>query len=93
MKIGLFGSCQLHLCSPFFLNDKVTKINKLNPNITILDNPLGFLKNLRSLGCTNNQITSIDNIPTFLKELVCYSNPLIYTFAPTLENIRNYNNS
>jgi hypothetical protein len=30
MNIGLFGSCQLHLCSSFFLNDEVTNINKLN---------------------------------------------------------------
>ena len=30
MNIGLFGSCQLHLCSSFFFNDEVTNINKLN---------------------------------------------------------------
>jgi hypothetical protein len=26
-KIGLFGSCQLHLCSSFFFNDEVKKRN------------------------------------------------------------------
>ena len=29
MKIGFFGSCQLHLCSPFFLNDEVKKKNNI----------------------------------------------------------------
>jgi hypothetical protein len=32
-------------------------------------------------------------LPTTLKELQCDNNPFTYKFKPTLENIRNYNDS
>lgn len=30
MKIGFFGSCQLHLCADFFLNDEIRKKNNVD---------------------------------------------------------------
>ena len=37
-----------------------------------------------------NQITSLDNLPSSLQILYCSNNPLIYKFELTLKNIRNH---
>ena len=54
--------------------------------------------NLRVLECFENQIKRFDNIPDSLyylehtdKDDKQYTNPLEYTFKPTLRNIRKYN--
>jgi len=60
-----------------------------NNQITSLDN---LPQTLTYLSCYNNQITNLDNLPPTLQRLECTKNPLTYTFEPTLENIRNYNN-
>jgi hypothetical protein len=35
MNIGFFGSCQLHLCSNFFINDEVKKKNNIHVKFSI----------------------------------------------------------
>ena len=70
-----------------YTNLKVLYCN--NNNLTSLDN---LLINLIKLDCSHNNLTSLDNLPFNLEELYYYNNPLIYDFAPTLENIKKYNN-
>ena len=80
-------------------SNQITSLDNLPPNlqelycnnnkITRLDNlPL----NLQKLDCSRNEITSLDNLPPNLKTLDCSINPLIYTFEPTITNIRAYHN-
>ena len=40
-----------------------------------------------------NKLTSLNNLPSNLKKLLCYSNQVTYDFEPTLENCRKYNAS
>ena len=48
---------------------------------------------LKDLYCEYNKITSLDNLPTIIKNLQCVNNPFTYNFKPILENIRKYNDS
>jgi Leucine-rich repeat (LRR) protein len=61
-----------------------------NNQITSLDN---LPQTLEILNCSYNKMTRLDNFPITLKELQCDNNQFIYNFKPTLENIRNYNDS
>ena len=51
------------------------------------------------LDISHQELTELTELPddidkyTNLKTLICWNNPLKYNFAPTLENIRNYNSS
>jgi hypothetical protein len=38
----------------------------------------------------NNNLTALYNLPPNIQSLTFKSNPLIYDFEPTLENIRQY---
>ena len=78
------------------LPDDIAKYTKLKKLICVSNQltSLDYLPiTLKELYCGDNKLTSLDNLPPNLEILHCYSNPLIYTFVPTLENIRNYNNS
>ena len=52
---------------------------------------LSIYPNLQTLDCSNNKLTSLDNLPIGLQELNCSNNPFNYNFELTLENIRKYN--
>ena len=80
-------------------NNNITSLDNLPPTLQWLfcsNNEITNLDNLpptlQRLFCNENQITNLDNIPPTLQMLECDKNPLTYTFEPTLENIRNYNN-
>ena len=68
----------------------LTKLKKLNFSHNKIIS-LDYLPyNLKKLNCSFNQITILDNLPPNLQTLDCSNNPLIYTFKPTIENIREY---
>ena len=79
--------------TPKVINRLLPKYNKivLNDN---LDKPLPKLPDSvthLTLGSKYNQ--PLINLPPNLVELYCNNNPFVYDFNPTLENIRNYNQS
>ena len=70
----------------------ITELKISNKNLKKLPDDIDKYNNLEILRCSDNKITSLDNLPPNLEKLVCcYTNRLKYDFVPTLENIRNYN--
>ena len=51
---------------------------------------LSLYTNLKNLNCSQNQITSMNNLPHTITDLDCADNPFTYDFIPTLENIRKH---
>ena len=86
----------------------ITKLDISNRRLDKLPNNINKYTNLKILNCSDNQITSLDNLPNGqlagyedkplglppnLEDLNCYDNQLKYHFRATLDNIRNYNAS
>ena len=69
------------------------KLDLYSKNLTKLPDDITKYINLIELNCSNNKITSLDNLPPGLQKLDCINNPLQYDFAPTIENIKNNKNN
>ena len=67
----------------------ITELDLSHKRLTQLPD-LSKYTNLKKLNCSSNLITSLDNLPPSITELLCYNNPLKYDFIPTLENIRKH---
>ena len=64
----------------------ITELDLSGKGLTKLPD-LSIYINLKKLNCSENEITSLDNLPQTITYLDCFGNPLKYDFTPTLENI------
>ena len=70
----------------------ITKLNLLGEELDVLPD-LSMSINLVILDCSNNNITSLDNLPSNIKELYCYNNITSLDNLPITLKILNCSNN
>ena len=97
-KLKSLDKLRKYITSLFCHANKITSLDNLPKSITRLHCDSNKLKSLDKLpnsivelSCVDNKITSLNRLPESIIDLDCMDNKFIYSFEPTLDNIKVYN--